>query len=44
MRDVSHDDAAAQALDVEEVLDQLGIFRQNRADRLIEVVEQDRPA
>ena len=36
VRDVSHEDAAAQALDVEEVLDQLGISRQNRADRLIE--------
>jgi GTPase len=36
VRDISHEDAEAQALDVEEVLDQLGIGRQD-GTRLIEI-------
>jgi len=36
VRDISHEDAEAQALDVEEVLDQLGITRKDGA-RLIEI-------
>ncbi len=36
VRDISHEDAEAQALDVEQVLDQLGIIRQDGA-RLIEI-------